>query len=90
MNFRSFYRIFFFKKNVKPIKQVFSRLGLACVVAVCACQSANAQASIENIEGIRSKVAQFLTDEYSQTDAEKIEVRVGNLDSRLRLAKCSQ
>jgi len=90
MNFRSFYRIFFFKKNVKPIKQVFSRLGAASLVAICACQSANAQAPIENIEGIRSKVAQFLTDEYSLTNAEKVEVRVGKLDTRLRLAKCSQ
>jgi flagella basal body P-ring formation protein FlgA len=90
MNFRSFYRIFFFKKNAKPLKQVFSSLGLASIVAIGLCQSANAQAPIESIEGIRSKVAQFLTDEYSQTNAEKVEVRVGNLDSRLRLTKCSQ
>ncbi len=90
MNFRSFYRTFFFKKTAKPQKQVFSRLGLASAVAFCVCQSANAQAPIESIEGIRSKVAQFLTDEYSHTNAEKVEVRVGNLDSRLRLNKCSQ
>ncbi len=90
MNFRSFYRIFFFKKSTKPLKQIFSSLGLACIVAIGFHQSANAQAPIESIEGIRSKVAQFLTDEYSQTNAEKVEVRVGNLDSRLRLSKCSQ
>ncbi len=90
MNFRSFYRIFFFKKNAKPLKQVFGSLGLTSVVAIGLCQSANAQAPTESIEGIRSKVAQFLTDEYSHTNAERVEVRVGNLDSRLRLAKCSQ
>lgn len=90
MNFRSFYRIFFFKTNAKPLKQVFSSLGLAGIVAIGLCESANAQAPIESIDGIRSKVAQFLTDEYSQTNAEKVEVRVGNLDSRLRLTKCSQ
>ncbi len=90
MNFRSFYRIFFFKKTAKPQKQAFSRLGWASLIALCMCQSANAQAPIESIEGIRSKVAQFLTDEYSHTNAEKVEVRVGNLDSRLRLSKCSQ
>ncbi len=90
MKFRSFYRIFFFKKSAKPLKQIFSSLGLASIVVVGLSQSANAQAPIESIEGIRSKVAQFLTDEYSQTNAEKVEVRVGNLDSRLRLTKCSQ
>lgn len=90
MKFRSFYRIFFFKKKAKPLKQVFSSLSLASIVTISVCQCANAQAPIESIDSIRSKVAQFLTDEYSQTHAEKVEVRVGNLDSRLRLTKCSQ
>jgi flagella basal body P-ring formation protein FlgA len=89
MKFRSFYRIFFFKKNAKTPKQVFSSLGLASILTICFCQSANAQAPIENIDDIRSKVAQFLTDQYSGALAEKVEVRVGKLDSRLRLTKCS-
>lgn len=90
MKFRSFYKIFFFKKNAKPLKQVINNLGLASIATIFLCQSANAQAPIENIEEIRSKVTQFLTDEYSHTNAEKVEVRVGKLDSRLRLTKCAQ
>jgi flagella basal body P-ring formation protein FlgA len=90
MKFRSFYKTFFFQKKAKSLKQTLSSLGLAVITTIFLCGSANAQAPIENIEGIRSKVAQFLTDEYSRTNAEKVNVRVGKLDNRLRLAKCAQ
>jgi len=88
MKFRSFYRTFFFKQNTQPFKRVMGAIGLVGLGMISL--SSHAQASIQSIEGIRSKVAQFLTDEYSHTKAEKIEVRVGKLDSRLRLAACPQ
>lgn len=90
MRFRSFYRIFFFKKMTLQPRQVMRMCLVAFFPAFWLCQSANAQAPIENIESIRSKVAQFLTDEYVQAQAIKVEVKVGGLDNRLRLAKCDQ
>lgn len=90
MKFRSFYRIFFCKKKHCAAKQVIRSMLLACVAALSLSESANAQAPIENIAQLRSQVAQFLTDEYSKTQAVKVDVKVGNLDNRLRLAKCDQ
>jgi flagella basal body P-ring formation protein FlgA len=90
MKFRSFYRIFFCKKMHCTSVQVIKRIGLACALAMCLSQSANAQAPIENIEQLRSKVAQLLTDEYTKAQAAKVDVKVGNLDNRLRLTKCDQ
>ena len=90
MKFRSFYRIFFCKKMHYASEQVIKSIGLASALLFCLSQSANAQAPIENIEQLRSKVAQFLTDEYTKTQAMKVAVKVGNLDNRLRLAKCDQ
>jgi flagella basal body P-ring formation protein FlgA len=90
MKFRSFYRIFFLKKAADSLKHVISILGFASSATIALSQSANAQAPVENIEELRSKVAQFLTDEYTHADAVKIEIRVGKLDSRLRLTKCNQ
>lgn len=90
MKFRSFYRVFFLKTAGMPIKQGISRKLLVCVLALGLCQSANAQAPVENIAQIQSQVAQFLTDEYTKAQAVKVEVKVGNLDNRLRLARCDQ
>jgi len=90
MKFRSFYRIFFFKTMAMPVKQGISRIMCLCAAALCFCQSVNAQAPIENIAQLQSQVAQFLTDEYTQAQAVKVEVKVGNLDNRLRLARCDQ
>lgn len=90
MKFRSFYRIFFCKKTHCAAKQIVKSLGLVCVTALCLSESANAQAPIEDIEQLRSKVAQFLTDEYSKAQAVKVEVNVGKLDNRLRLKRCDQ
>ncbi|GGY72507.1 flagella basal body P-ring formation protein FlgA [Cellvibrio zantedeschiae] len=90
MRFRSFYRIFFLNIAFTPIKQGINRITWFCALAVCFSQSANAQAPIENIGQIELQVARFLTDEYSKTQAIKVEVKVGNLDNRLRLARCDQ
>lgn len=73
-----------------PIKQGISKATLLCSLTLGFCQNANAQAPIENIAQIPTQVAQFLTDEYTKTQAVKVEVKVGNLDNRLRLARCSQ
>lgn len=90
MKFRSFYRIFFLKIADMPINKGISSLLLLCATTLGLSQSANAQAAIENIAQIQSQVAQFLTDEYTKTHAVKVEVKVGNLDSRLRLVRCDK
>jgi flagella basal body P-ring formation protein FlgA len=90
MKFRSFYRIFFLKIMRMPVKQGISRMLLIGISSLGLYQSANAQAPIENITQVQSQVAQFLTDEYTKTQAVKVEVKVGNLDNRLRLARCDQ
>lgn len=90
MKFRSFYRIFFFKTADMLMKRGISRIIWLWIASTCLSQSANAQAPIENIGQLQSRVAQFLTDEYTKTQAVKVEVKVGNLDNRLRLARCDQ
>jgi flagella basal body P-ring formation protein FlgA len=90
MKFRSFYRIFFFKTVGMLFKQAISKMLLIWALALGLYQSAHAQASIENIAQLQSQVAQFLTDEYTAAQAVKVEVKVANLDNRLRLAACDQ
>lgn len=90
MKFRSFYRIFFSRSNSVKLNSVAKRMGLACLLLCCTVESANAQAPIENIANLRAQVAHFLTDEYEKSDAAKTEIKVNNLDSRLRLTKCDQ
>jgi len=90
MKFRSFYRTFFFKIPVKLLLQAISKTWLASILMICLCQSARAQAPIENLGQIQTQVAQFLTDEYLKTKAAKVDIKVGNLDKRLRLAQCEQ
>lgn len=90
MNFRSFYRIFFLN-FIRPLHKLSIKgLMYLCSLWLFCCQSANAQAPIENIGQIQTQVAQFLTDEYLKTQAVKVDVKVGNLDNRLRLARCDQ
>ena len=90
MRFRSFYRIFFFKNGAQNIHYLKAIAHLSAVLCLCSIQSANAQTAIENIGELRNKVAQFLTDEYRNSQADKVEVKVGALDLRLRLALCDQ
>lgn len=90
MKFRSFYKIFFLRSLSFKLKDVAKNIGSAGLLMLTLIQSANAQASIENIEQLRTKVAQFLTVEYENSNASKVEVKVNNLDTRLRLTKCDQ
>lgn len=90
MKFRSFYRIFFFTQPALALKDAAKVIGLVNVGMALLCQGVNAQAPIENMNQLEIKVAQFLTDEYRASDAVKAEIKVNNLDSRLRLAKCDQ
>ncbi|RYZ96866.1 MAG: flagellar basal body P-ring formation protein FlgA [Moraxellaceae bacterium] len=87
MNFRSLYRIFFFKPRL--IKSAVSSYVIAISMAIT-CASVNVQAASENIAQLRHGVAHFLTDEYSKAGADKTDIKVGTLDSRLRLAQCDQ
>lgn len=88
MKFRSFYRVFFLK-NIKlfPNALKIALCGSLLLTSLLT-QTAKAQAAIEDIEQLRQKVAQFISGEYQQTKATKIDVLVGKHDSRLRLARC--
>lgn len=90
MNFRSFYSIFFYLKKLSLFIQILHGLRLTLLIALPLSQCANAQSPLQSIEQLRSEVAHFLTDGYMQTQAVKVDVQVGRLDNRLRLAKCSQ
>jgi len=90
MKFRSFYNIFFFRRfSLRPL-HVAKSLTVTAILLLQMYQSANAQAPIENIVQLKANVARFLTEEYENTDATKVEVKVNNLDARLRLTKCDQ
>jgi len=90
MNFRSVYRIFFCKKS----RWQNSLRGMTAWLPFCwlllLAETANAQAAFERVDLLRQKVDQFLTAEYAHTDAAKVQIRVGAVDSRLRLAACDQ
>lgn len=90
MKFRSFYRTFFFKLVTQSVKHLKAMAQLGVIFCICNIQSANAQAAIEDIAQLRIKIAQFLTDEYRNSQADKVDVKVGRLDMRLRLALCDQ
>src|SRR6478609_8441519 len=90
MKFRSFYRIFFFKLGAQSFQYLKAIAQISLVCCICCSQSANAQTAIENVEQLRNKIAQFLTDEYRNSQADKVEVKVGKLDPRLRLTLCDQ
>jgi flagella basal body P-ring formation protein FlgA len=84
MRFRSFNASFFCVSKKTLGYQSMASLFLSVFI----CTSAYAQQSIENIETLRNKVSQFLIQEYASRDASKVDIKVGNLDKRLRLAAC--
>lgn len=98
MKFRSFYRTFFFTE--KPVNQSLLRtLGnLAFVLLSLYPHDSDAQigtaqagaAGIESIEQLRQETARFVTEEYRNSNASKVDVKVGGLDPRMHLAKCEQ
>ncbi len=90
MKFRSFYRVFFSLEN--NIRQdILKSLGnLALVLFGLNPDNVQAQSEIENIQQLRINIAQFLTAEYRNTDAAKVDIKVGALDSRLHLTQCDQ
>lgn len=92
MNFRSFYSIFFFKRGAAPCRLSLPlRLLLCCASLVASTAYAqNTETKIENISQLRQGVTQFLTNEYQSLQASKVEVKIGALDPRLRLAACNE
>ncbi|HWV16021.1 MAG TPA: flagellar basal body P-ring formation chaperone FlgA [Cellvibrio sp.] len=90
MKFRSFYRTFFFAEG--PFNQsLLKTLGnLAFILLSLYPDASKAQADIENIEQLRKDTANFVTAEYRASNASRVEVKVGGLDPRLHLEKCSQ
>lgn len=97
MKFRSFYRTFFFTES--PLNQSLIRNAghLAFALLSLYPHSSNAQtapqtgsAGKEVIAQLRQDTAKFVTEEYLNSGASKVEVKVGGLDPRLDLAKCDQ
>jgi len=94
MNFRSFYSIFFFKQDdtlrrlLLPMKWLL--FGTSLMASLVQAQPVNNETGIENIGQLREKVTQFLNSEYRSLQASKVEIKVGTLDPRLRLAACSE
>lgn len=90
MKFRSFYRTFFLKNSFRYSSPLNLLAWFGVLAINIAAQNVNAQTNIEDIAKLREKVAHFLTDEYRQGQATKVEIKVGALDARLRLAACDQ
>jgi len=99
MNFRSFYSIFFFKRDdvlcrlSSHLKLLFLSMGFLASFTqtqVQAQTNAGEETKIENISQLRQKITQFLTNEYQSLQASKVEIKVGVLDPRLRLAACNE
>lgn len=89
MKIRSFSRAFFLTHG--EISQgIIKNLGnLILVLLSFNPQHAKAQ-QIESIDQLHSTITQFLIAEYRNTNASKVDVKVGALDTRLRLEKCDQ
>lgn len=90
MKFRSLYKIFFSKRTYLSPSHALKNIWAAVVCLLLTSQTVNAQTHIENIDHLQTKVAQFLTEEYKQSEAVKAEISVNKLDNRLRLVKCDQ
>lgn len=90
MKFRSFYRTFFFVEG--PLNQsLLKTMGnLVFILLSLYPDAPKAQTAIENIEQLRKDTANFVTAEYRASNATRVEVKVGGLDPRLHLDKCSQ
>jgi flagellar basal body P-ring formation protein FlgA len=90
MKIRSFYRFFFFSDL--PLRECISKnIGnLVLILLSFQPHPAHAQQGIEEIGQLRLSIAAFLKDEYQHLHAQKIDLKVGAVDSRLTLAKCDQ
>ncbi len=94
MNFRSFYSIFFFRRD-ESLRRLLPHLkwlllSTSLLASFVHAQSADEGTRIENIGQLREKVTQFLDNEYQTLQASKVQIKVGTLDPRLRLAVCSE
>jgi flagellar basal body P-ring formation protein FlgA len=90
MRNRSFYSVFFCAKMVAK-KYLLSLCVYTTLCCVCLmCLRTHAASPVENIEQLRSSVAQFLFAEYQASLATKVNVKVGGLDPRLRLTQCPE
>lgn len=90
MKFRSFYRTFFFIEGSLNQSLLKNMGNLVFVLLSLYPHSSKAQTGVESIEQLRQETAKFVTEEYRNANASKVEVKVGGLDPRLRLDKCDQ
>lgn len=93
MNFRSFYSIFFFRRDgfLRHLTLLlkWALMSSSLCVTIAQAQAPN-NGRIENILQLRQKVSEFLASEYQSLQASKVEIKIGALDSRLRLAACDE
>ncbi|MES2675635.1 MAG: flagellar basal body P-ring formation chaperone FlgA [Pseudomonadota bacterium] len=89
MKIRSFYKAFF-SVGTYSHQDILKSLGnLAMILLSLSPNDLQAQPAIVGIEQLRLDIAQFLTAEYRSTNATRVNIKVGALDSRLRL-ECDQ
>lgn len=89
MKIRSFYRAFF-SFGTYSHQDILKSLGnLAMILLSLSPNDLQAQPANIGIEQLRLDIAQFLTAEYRSTNATRVSIKVGALDSRMRL-ECDQ
>lgn len=88
MDLRSFYSTLFDDAAVL-VKGFRTRASKNLVVSIMFLLPAVACANqFHDLQLVQASVASFLNDYYADTQAEKIDIRVSNLDRRLKLAQC--
>jgi flagellar basal body P-ring formation protein FlgA len=70
-------------------KKLFSGFMAANILLLCLAPCSSAAQNYP-LNKLKQDIAAFLMNEYSQTAHENIDISVGNLDSRLRLAVCGE
>ncbi|MDQ2075461.1 flagellar basal body P-ring formation chaperone FlgA [Marinimicrobium sp. ABcell2] len=80
MHFGAIWRTFF------CAPRLWAKAGLAFVSLTLGATPALAER--HDLEQLREQVAQFLSDHYAQSGAQRVAVEVGRLDPRLHLAEC--
>ncbi|NKN33182.1 flagellar basal body P-ring formation chaperone FlgA [Marichromatium bheemlicum] len=76
---------------LSPLAQTLIRGTLALIVLLAAVSVAPAYADeVESIERLRDTVATYLSAITQRSGTDEVEVEVGQLDARLRLARCAR
>jgi len=85
MDLRSFYNSFLNAVANCVSARLTRNFVVSVVIALPAVVSAN---QFHDLQSLQASVASFLNDYYADTQAEKIDIRISDLDRRLTLAQC--